>query len=59
LTQLKAFRYDRTINVLYQHQRWRTLMPFESIVVAAGVVAMFVMFAMPVAWAVNRTSRKV
>ncbi len=33
-------------------------MPFESMVVATAVVMMFMCFAVPVAWAVNRTSRK-
>jgi ABC-type spermidine/putrescine transport system permease subunit I len=33
-------------------------MPLDSMLVAAAVVLMFVCFAVPVAWAVNRTSRK-
>ncbi len=33
-------------------------MPLGSILVAAGVVTMFLCFAVPVAWAVNQTSRQ-
>ena len=32
-------------------------MPLDSMLVSAGVVLMFVCFAVPVAWAVRRTSR--
>ncbi len=32
-------------------------MPLDSMLVAAGVVLMFVCFAVPVAWAVRQTSR--
>jgi hypothetical protein len=33
-------------------------MPFESMLVAGTVVAMFVCFALPLAWASHRTSGK-
>ena len=33
-------------------------MPFESMLVSAAVVAMFVCFALPLAWASYRTSRQ-
>ena len=32
-------------------------MPLDSMLVAAGVVLMFVCFAVPVAWAVRQTSK--
>lgn len=33
-------------------------MPFESMLVSGAVVAMFVCFALPLAWASSRTSKR-